>query len=135
MVILVRRRGISHFLQVVIMVALVTTLGLMLYSGSLDLLSGWSKSKQIILQSVYRIGSDAYLVIKNIGTSTANVSGVSLYSSGTLLGSNNTSILIEPGKAKEVKVTLNNSFNPDSTVDVIVKLDDGSVFKFRTVVE
>mgnify|MGYP000229832727 FL=1 len=117
------------------MVALVTTLGLMLYSGSLDLLSGWSKSKQIILQSVYRIGSDAYLVIKNTGTSTVNISGVSLYSSGALLGSNNTSILIEPGKAKEVKVTLNNSFNPDSTVDVIVKLDDGSVFKFRTVVE
>jgi len=63
-----RRRGISHFLQVAIMVALVSTLGLLMYSGALNLFTGWGNTKQLIIQSAYRLGNQINIVVKNTGS-------------------------------------------------------------------
>jgi len=128
------RSGISHFLQVVIMVGLVGTLGMLIYSGALDLFAGWGDVQQITIQSVYKVGNDVQIVVANKGSSLLSVERILVYHiNGTLLG-NITGTSIEPGKVK-VFTLVNPPIGEGELVDILLTTVDGSTFKFRVAVQ
>ncbi len=134
MIALAVRSGISHFLQVVIMVGLVGTLGMLIYSGALDLFAGWGDVQQITIQSVYKVGNDVQIVVANKGSSLLSVERILVYHiNGTLLG-NITGTSIEPGKVK-VFTLVNPPIGEGELVDILLTTVDGSTFKFRVAVQ
>ncbi len=128
------RAGVSHFLQVVIMVGLVGTLGMLIYSGALDLFAGWGDVQQITIQSVYKVGNDVQIVVANKGSSLLSIERILVYHiNGTLLG-NITGTSIEPGKVK-VFTLANPPVGEGELVDILLTTTDGSTFKFRVAVQ
>ena len=129
---MVCRRGISHFLQVVIMVALVSAIGIMMYTGAIGLFGTWSKSYQIIVPGAYLLGPTNLAVgLKNTGNAPANIVSLSVTDgSGNTLGSNKTTITINPGKTVTVDVTVSSGLTSGDIVNIVVNLDDGSLVKF-----
>jgi|GEM_PF-1169975 len=130
------RLGVSHFLQVVIMVALVTTLGLMMYGGALQLFSGWGSYKQAIVKNVYEIGNNLVIVLENKGSSEVIVIEVDIYkNSDTPIASWNGSISISPGESTRVTLLNTGNLKPGDSVEVVITLSDISLFKYRVSVE
>lgn len=126
------RAGVSHFLQVVIMVALVSAVGVLMYSGAAGLLGNWGASNHVIASGAYLISSDKVIItLKNTGNSPANITLIELYSGQTLVGSNNTSLLIDPGKSQSYSFSTNGGMVPGQLVDIVVRLSDGAVIKYR----
>ena len=136
MVELMVRSGVSHFLQVVIMVALVTTLGLMMYGGALQLFSGWGSYKQVIVKNVYEIGNNLVIVLENKGSSEVIVIEVDIYkNSNTPITSWNGSISIIPGESTQVTLLNTGNLKPGDIVEIVITLSDNSLFKYRVSVE
>ncbi len=128
------RPGISHFLEIVIMVGLVGVLGMLLYSGALDLFAGWGNVQQLTINSVYRIGNDLNVIVANKGSTLASIESVMIYHlNGTLLGTS-TGATVEPGKVA-VFTFPNIGVSEGELVDILVTTSDGSSFKFRVAVQ
>ncbi len=126
------RPGVSHFLQVVIMVALVSAVGVLMYSGAAGLLGNWGTSSQVIASGAYLIGpSNIIITLKNAGNAPVNVSAVEVYSGVSQVGVNNTMVRIEPGKSVAFKVTSSGQLVTGQLIDIVVRLADGSVIKYR----
>ncbi len=116
------------------MVGLVGTLGMLIYSGALDLFAGWGDVQQITIQSVYKVGNDVQIVVANKGSSLLSVERILVYHiNGTLLG-NITGTSIEPGKVK-VFTLVNPPIGEGELVDILLTTVDGSTFKFRVAVQ
>lgn len=131
------KMGVSHFLQVVIMVALVSAIGIMMYTGATGLFGAWAKSPQVIVSGAYLIGpSNTVVTVRNTGNAPANMVSLEIRDSGgNLLGSNTTAITIEPGKTVNVDVGVPANLTPGDMLDIIVSLDDGSLVKFTLPVQ
>ncbi len=128
------RPGISHFLEIVIMVGLVGVLGMLLYSGALDLFAGWGNVQQLTINSVYRIGDDLNVIVANKGSTLASIESVMVYHlNGTLLGTSSGAV-VEPGKVA-VFTFQNISVSEGELIDILVTTSDGSSFKFRVAVQ
>ncbi len=128
------RPGISHFLEIVIMVGLVGVLGMLLYSGALDLFAGWGNVQQLTINSVYRIGDDLNVIVANKGSTLASIESVMVYHlNGTLLGASSGAV-VEPGKVA-VFTFQNISVSEGELIDILVTTSDGSSFKFRVAVQ
>jgi len=128
------RAGISHFLEVVIMVGLVGVLGMLLYSGALDLFAGWGNVQQITINSVYKIGSDLNVTVANRGSTPVEVYVISIYRlDGTQLGSQNGGV-IGPGKVMIFSFP-NTAVAEGELVDILITTVDGATFKYRVAVQ
>ncbi len=126
------RAGVSHFLQVVIMVALVSAVGVLMYSGAAGLLGNWGASSQVIASGAYLLSSnDLIVTIKNTGNSPATVTALEVYAAGGQIGSNTTSVTIEPGRSQSYHITTTSPLINGQLVDVVVRLSDGAVIKYR----
>ena len=131
-----KRRGISHFLQVVIMIALVSAVGLLLYSGVQGLLGPWTKSPQVLLTGAYKVGNTLYLSIKNTGNIPVNITSMTIYDeSGNAIASINSPIALNPAEAKTVSVTPNAQLTLGDVVNILMNLSDGSVIKLKASIE
>lgn len=129
---MVYRAGVSHFLQVVIMVALVSAVGVLMYSGAAGLLGNWGASSQVIASGAYLIdSSNVVITLKNTGNSPANITLIELYSGGILMGTNNTVLMIDPGKSQSYSISTTGTLVTGQLVDVVVRLADGAVIKYR----
>lgn len=129
---MVCRAGVSHFLQVVIMVALVSAVGVLMYSGAAGLLGNWGASSQVIASGAYLIGSDTVIVtLRNAGNSPTNITLIELYSGESLIGTYNTPSSIYPGKSHSYSITINGTLVSGQLVDIVVKLSDGAIIKYR----
>ncbi len=131
------RKGISHFLEVVILVGLVGTLGMLIYSGALDLFAGWGDVKQVTIQSTYELNNTLYVIVSNKGSTAVDIASVSVYSlNGSLIGSVNTPTKIAPGKVSVFTMPLTNAtLQEGDLVDIVISTEDGSAFKFRVAVQ
>ena len=128
------RPGISHFLEVVIMVGLVGVLGMLLYSGALDLFAGWGNVQQLTINSVYKVGSDLNVTVANKGSSAIDLTKIYLYDiNGNLIGVVNGSTIL-PGKVAIYTFT-NALVGEGELVDILLTTSDGSTFKFRVAVQ
>ncbi len=131
------RRGISHFLEVVILVGLVGTLGMLIYSGALDLFAGWGDVKQVTIQSTYLINDTLNIVVSNKGSTTVEIDSVGVYFiNGTLLGQASGPGKIGPGKVGKFTLTVPlGALQEGDLVDIVISTGDGSAFKFRVAVQ
>jgi len=128
------RPGLSHFLEIVIMVGLIGVLGMLLYSGALDLFAGWGNVQQLTINSVYKIGDNVNVTVTNMGNTIVSIDSVKIYDlNGNLLGSS-TGGLIEPGRSMEYSFT-NTTVSEGELIDVLVVTTDGKTFKFRVAVQ
>ncbi len=132
-----RRKGVSHFLEVVILVGLVGTLGMLIYSGALDLFAGWGDVKQVTIQSVYVLNNTLYVVVSNKGSSAVDINSVSVYSlNGSLIGGTTVPAKIGPGKVSSFAIDVSGvGLQEGDLVDIIISTEDGSAFKFRVAVQ
>ncbi len=131
------RRGISHFLEVVILVGLVGTLGMLIYSGALDLFAGWGDVKQVTIQSTYLINDTLNIVVSNKGSTTVEIDSVGVYFiNGTLLGQASGPAKIGPGKVGKFTLTVPlGALQEGDLIDIVISTGDGSAFKFRVAVQ
>jgi len=126
------RAGVSHFLQVVIMVALVSAVGVLMYSGAAGLLGNWGASSQVIASGAYLISpSNVIITLKNTGNAPATVTSVEVYSGGAQVGINSTALSIDPGRSQAYVVSASGTLVSGQLVDVVVRLSDGAVIKYR----
>lgn len=133
---MVVHKGVSHFLQVVIMVALVSAIGILMYSGATGLFTSWSRTSEVIVPGAYLIGNSVAVNVRNAGSTVVSISGIDLYSGGSLLSSTNTSIFLDPGKTITVSLQVQaGSITPGDVVDIVVRLGDGSTIKYTMPVQ
>jgi len=130
------RSGVSHFLQVIIMVALVATLGLMMYSGALQLFSGWGTYRNVIIRGAYKIGDNLTLVLSNTGSSLLEIKGIDIYKpSASLIDSWEGLIKLQPGESYKINIENIKNVNPGDDVEIVITLSDETVFKYRVTVQ
>jgi len=114
------------------MVALVSAVGVLMYSGAAGLLGNWGTSSQVIASGAYLIGpSNLIITLKNAGNAPVNISSVEVYSGVNQVGVNKTTILIDPGKSIAFQISANGQLITGQLIDIVVRLADGSVIKYR----
>ena len=116
----------------VILVALVSAVGLIMYTGASSLLGNWSKSTQVVVSGAYLLGDNIIVVnLKNTGNTPALIDSMEVYDSyGTNLANILVNQTIDIGKTLALNVTLNSPLSPGDVISVVLYLGSGEVIKY-----
>ena len=116
----------------IILVALVSAVGLIMYTGASSLLGNWSKSTQVVVPGAYLLGAkDIVVNLKNTGNTPAHVESMEIYdSNGNNLATVQVNKTIEIGKTYAVNATLSTTLFPGDVVSIVIFLGSGDVIKY-----
>jgi archaellum component FlaF (FlaF/FlaG flagellin family) len=119
------------------MVALVSAIGILMYSGATGLFTSWSRTSEVVVPGTYLIGNSIAVNVRNAGSTVVSIEGIDIYKTdGTLLVSSNTSIILDPGKTVTISSQVpQGSVIPGDVVDIVVRLGDGSTIKYTMPVQ
>lgn len=132
----VKREGVSYFLQMVILVGLVTVVGAMLYAGATGLFAGWTKNYQLSVTNAYLIGGKLYVALKNTGNVPIQIDAVTIYpyNGSSPLGTTSLNKYLNPGDLLNVEITVS-GLKPGQIVEILVTTKEGFAQKFVQTVQ
>jgi|Deesub1362B_J571_1020462.scaffolds.fasta_scaffold00004_367 hypothetical protein len=131
-----KRKGVSVFLQIVILVIIVLALGVMVYSGASGLMNNWFTNRQINVLGAFTIGSNIIVNAKNAGNIPVTIESIEILDMNGVIIANTSADLpltLQPGDAAKITLTIDPAatISQGDIVDIYIYIENGEIFKVR----